>query len=54
MMIHSVSTLTAPHAVCPIPKSAHFPNSLMAEAENRGWIVVSMKNDWKVIFDFER
>jgi hypothetical protein len=24
------------------------------EAPNRGWTVVSMKNDWKRVFDFEK
>jgi len=27
-----------------------FPQSLMDEAEKNGWIVISMKKDWKVIF----
>ena len=30
-----------------------FPQSLMDEAKQRGWIVISMKNDWKRIFAFE-
>ncbi|HEX7215094.1 MAG TPA: hypothetical protein VF578_12850, partial [Methylomirabilota bacterium] len=30
-----------------------FPDTLMAEAKQRGWIVVSMKSDWKRIFAFE-
>jgi len=25
----------------------------MAEAKKNGWTVISMKNDWKVIFPFE-
>jgi len=25
----------------------------MAEAKKNGWIAISMKNDWKVIFSFE-
>jgi len=27
--------------------------ALMAEAKKNGWTVMSMKNDWKVIFPFE-
>ncbi len=34
-------------------KIGTFPDSLMAEAQKRGWIVISMKNDWKRIFAFE-
>ena len=30
-----------------------FPDTLMAEAKQRGWTVISMKNDWKRIFAFE-
>lgn len=30
-----------------------FSDSLMDEAKKREWVVVSMKNDWKVIFPFE-
>jgi len=25
----------------------------MAEAKNKAWIVISMKDDWKTIFPFE-
>jgi phosphoglycolate phosphatase-like HAD superfamily hydrolase len=31
-----------------------FPQSLADEARSRGWIVISMKNDWNRIFDFDR
>ena len=34
-------------------KIGTFPDSLMAEAQKRGWVVISMKNDWKRIFAFE-
>jgi phosphoglycolate phosphatase-like HAD superfamily hydrolase len=34
-------------------KIGAFPDTLMAEAKQRGWIVVSMKSDWKRIFAFE-
>ena len=30
-----------------------FSDALMAEAKKSGWIVVSMKNDWKCIFAFD-
>jgi phosphoglycolate phosphatase-like HAD superfamily hydrolase len=30
-----------------------FPDALMAEARRRGWVVISMKDDWKRIFPFE-
>ena len=29
-----------------------FPQKLMDEAKTRGWVVISMKNDWKSIFSF--
>ena len=29
-----------------------FSQSLMDEAKQRGWTVISMKNDWKRIFPF--
>jgi phosphoglycolate phosphatase-like HAD superfamily hydrolase len=37
------------------PKSqiGTFSDSLMAEAKRQGWIVISMKHDWKKIFSFE-
>jgi phosphoglycolate phosphatase-like HAD superfamily hydrolase len=31
-----------------------FSDALMAEAKKNGWIVISMKNDWKRIFPFEK
>jgi phosphoglycolate phosphatase-like HAD superfamily hydrolase len=31
-----------------------FPEALMAEAKKSGWNVISMKDDWKRIFSFER
>ena len=34
-------------------KIGPFPTSLMQEAKNNNWQVISMKNDWKVIFPFE-
>lgn len=34
-------------------KIGTFSYALMAEAKKNGWTVISMKNDWKVIFPFE-
>lgn len=34
-------------------KIGTFSDALMAEAKARGWIVISMKDDWKRIFAFE-
>ncbi|MCK7471404.1 MAG: hypothetical protein MZU95_12025 [Desulfomicrobium escambiense] len=31
-----------------------FSDALMAQAKKSDWVVISMKNDWKVIFPFER
>ena len=35
-------------------KVGTFSDALMAEARQRGWIVVSMKNDWNRIFGFDQ
>ena len=37
----------------PETKVGRFPPELYDEATKDGWIVVSMKNDWKRIFAFE-
>jgi len=37
----------------PDTKVGTFSQSLMDEAKSRGWIVISMKGDWKRIFAFE-
>ncbi|HYF97806.1 MAG TPA: HAD family hydrolase [Coxiellaceae bacterium] len=34
-------------------KIGTFSDSLMTEANTKGWQVISMKNDWKTIFSFE-
>ena len=31
-----------------------FSDALIAEAKKSGWIVISMKNDWKIIFPAEK
>jgi phosphoglycolate phosphatase-like HAD superfamily hydrolase len=38
----------------PDTKVGRFSEELEAEAQNKGWIVISMKKDWKVVFPFER
>jgi phosphoglycolate phosphatase-like HAD superfamily hydrolase len=38
----------------PNTKVGTFPQSLYDEAQQRGWHVISMKNDWKQVFSFER
>ena len=42
------------YAYGPQSKVCTFPDALMTEATKKGWIVVSMKNDWKRIFAFEQ
>ena len=37
-----------------IIKIGTFTDALMDEAKSNGWIVVSMKNDWKRIFAFDQ
>jgi hypothetical protein len=31
-----------------------FTRALMAQAKKNGWVVISMKNDWKKIFAWEQ
>ncbi|MGH9868574.1 MAG: HAD family hydrolase [Candidatus Polarisedimenticolia bacterium] len=38
----------------PDTKVGAFPDALMAEAKTHGWTVISMKNDWKRIFSWEK
>jgi hypothetical protein len=38
------------YAYGPDTKVGTFSDALMAEANKRGWIVISMKNDWRKIF----
>ena len=38
----------------PDTKVGTFPQALYDEAKKKGWIVISMKNDWKRIFAFEQ
>ena len=37
----------------PDTKVGTFPQALYDEAKKQGWVVISMKNDWKKIFAFE-
>ena len=41
------------YAYGPVTKVGTFSDSLMAEATNSGWTVISMKNDWRRIFPFD-
>ena len=42
------------YAYGPESKIGTFSDALMAEAHKRGWMVISMKNDWKRIFAWEK
>ena len=44
---------TREFAYGPESKVGAFPDALMAEAKQKGWIIIRMKNDWKRIFAFE-
>jgi len=37
----------------PDNKVGTFPQALLDEAKKQGWVVISMKNDWKRVFAFE-
>ncbi len=37
----------------PDTKIGTFPQALHDEATKHGWVVISMKNDWKRVFAFE-
>ena len=36
-----------------LPKGFRHTQNLYDEAKKDGWIVISMKNDWKRIFEFD-
>ena len=42
------------YAYGPNTRVGTFTDALMAEAQKKNWIVISMKNDWKQIFAFEK
>ena len=44
---------TVPAQGLPDTKVGTFSQSLMVEAKQRGWVVISMKKDWKKIFAWE-
>jgi hypothetical protein len=46
-------TPTARRRSCRTPKSAPSIETLCEEAKAKGWIVISMKHDWKRLFTFE-
>lgn len=54
MMLVYHDDATREYAYGPKSKIGKFPEALMAEAKKRGWTVISMKNDWKRIFAFEK
>jgi hypothetical protein len=35
-------------------KSGTFSDALMSEAKQKGWTVISMKDEWNTIFAFEK
>ena len=51
--MRSASTPTARRQGLPDTKVGTFTQALYDEAKKQGWIVISMKNDWKKIFAFE-
>jgi len=52
MLVHH-DDATREYAYGPKSKIGTFPDELMAQAKKQGWVVISMKNDWKRIFAFE-
>lgn len=52
MLVHH-DDATREYAYGPKSKIGTFSDALMAEAKKNGWVVISMKNDWKRIFAFE-
>jgi hypothetical protein len=53
MLVHH-DDATREYAYGPESKIGTFSDALMAEAQKRGWVVISMKNDWKRIFAWEK
>ncbi len=52
MLVHH-DDATREYAYGPESKIGTFSEALMSEAKQRGWVVISMKNDWKRIFSWE-
>ena len=38
----------------PDTKVGAFPQALYDDAKKRGWVVISMKDDWKRVFAFDK
>jgi phosphoglycolate phosphatase-like HAD superfamily hydrolase len=56
LVLHDDATreyLYGPAQGLPLTKVGIFTQDLFNEAKKNGWIVISMKNDWKKIFPFE-
>lgn len=53
MLVHH-DDATREYAYGAESKIGTFSDALMAEANKRGWVVISMKNDWKHIFVWEQ
>ena len=53
--VGDVTRKGSPSYVAPAERIATFDNdgTFWAEAKKSGWVVISMKNDWKVIFPFD-
>jgi len=54
MMLVSHDDAEREWAYGPESKVGAFSEALRAEAKDKGWVVISMKNDWKSIFAFGR
>jgi hypothetical protein len=52
MLIHHDDAVRE-YAYGPESKIGTFSDALMAEAKQKGWIVISMKNDWKRMFSWQ-
>jgi phosphoglycolate phosphatase-like HAD superfamily hydrolase len=52
MLVHH-DDATREYAYGPDSKVGTFTDALMGEARQRGWVVISMKNDWRRVFPFE-
>lgn len=49
--VHEYAYRPAEHP--PDTKVGYFPQSPDDEAKKQGWVVISIKNDWKRVFAFE-
>ena len=53
MLVHH-DDATREFAYRPDSKIGTFSDALLAAAKQRGWVVISMQNDWQRIFTFEK